>query len=263
MSPEEAPKNTESRDEAQEGIQRQQKILAACTAGNLDEFRQLLAAAGAKPGDAPIEPTWSSYPSDFNPVPSSGPPATSTLLAHAVIHARINILAHLLAIYPTAPVNTVLGSALAHPDLATFKLLHARDPSIVNHEFEDKTTALMTACRDGAVNPLLPTFLLEHGADPNESGLGLTGPLVFAVQYGQPLSLIKKMVDKGARVTTASINVALRDRRFDVARYFLEKCRIDNEQDLEKLVQKDVSECGSKEVKKAFDRRMKIRARRG
>ena len=262
MSPEEAPKPIESRDGTQEGSQRQEKILAACAAGNLGEFQQLMSAAGAKAGDAPIEPTWSSYPSHINPIPSSGPPATSVLLTHAIIHARTNILAYLLAIYPTAPVNTVLGSILAHPDLATFKILYGRDTGIVNHEFEDRTTALMTACRDGAANPLLPTLLLDHGADPNESGLGLTGPLVFAVQYEQPLSLIEMMIEKGARVTTAPISVAVRDRRIDVARYFLEKCRIDNEQDLEKLVGKDVAECGSKEIQKAFDRRKKVRARK-
>ena len=119
----------------------------------------------------------------------------------------------------------------------------------------------MVACRDGGANPLLPTFLLENGADPN-GGMGLTGPLVFAVQYRQPLSVIEKMVEFGGRVSTAHISVAIRERRFDVARYFLGKCRIDNEEDLEKLVRGDVSECGSKEVQEAFERRMRIRARR-
>ena len=125
MSPAEVPHSTKSRDETQEGNERQQNMIAACAAGNLEEFQQLLLAAGAKAGDAPVEPTWASYPSQINPAPSSGPAATSNLLAYAIIHARPNILTRLLAIYPTAPVNSVLGSVLAHPDLTVFKLLHA------------------------------------------------------------------------------------------------------------------------------------------
>ena len=264
MSSEEISNSTNSCscDGAQQGNQRQQKMLAACAAGDLGELQQLLSAAGAKAGDAPIESTWAFYPSQINPVPSSGPPATSALLAHAVIHARPEILAYLLAIYPTAPVNSVLGSALAHPDLAIFKLLLARDRSIVNHEFESGETALMVACRDGAPNPLLPTFLLENGADPNESGLGLTGPLVYAIQYGQPLSLIEKMVKASAKVRTATICVAIRARKFDVTRYFLDNCRIEDEEDLEKYNRVDVSESGSEEIRKAFDKRVKICAGR-
>ncbi|KAL8792756.1 MAG: hypothetical protein Q9195_004643 [Heterodermia aff. obscurata] len=232
-------------------------MIAACVSGDLEELQQLLSAAGAKAGDAPVELTWES-----NPIPPSGPAVTSTLMAYAVINARLNILTYLLTIYPTAPVKSVLGSALAHPDSAVFTFLHARDPSIVNHEVEPRETALMVACRDGASNPLLPAFLLEHGADPN--GLGtIAGPLYYAVQYGQPLPLIDKMVAAGARVRTPTIIIAVRERRFDVARYFLEKCRIEDEQDLEKYVGKDVSESGSQELQTAFGKRVEKRARRG
>ena len=114
----------------------------------------------------------------------------------------------------------------------------------------------MVACRDGAPNPLLPTFLLENGADPNESGLGMAGPLVFAVQYEQPLSLIKMMVEVGARVRAATVCVAIRVRRFDVAQYFLDSCRVDDEADLEKYVQRDVLESGNEEVRTAFQKRI-------
>ncbi|KAI4193865.1 MAG: hypothetical protein LQ350_008113 [Teloschistes chrysophthalmus] len=263
MSLEEFAKSTTSRDSTQDGEQRQQEMLAACSAGNLEKLQQLLSAAGAKAGDDPVEGKWLSYPSQFDPVPSSGPAATSVLLAHAVIGARPNTLAYLLATYPTSSVKSVLWGAFEHPDLATFKLLYRRDPSIVNHEFESGETALMVACLEGAPNPLLPTFLLENGADPNRSGLGLTGPLVYAVEYKQPLSLIRMMVEVGASVKTVYIHVAIRHRRFDVAQFFLDRCRIDDEQDLEKHLREHMLEIGHEEVRKAFDRRVRLSKSRG
>ena len=132
----------------------------------------------------------------------------------------------------------------------------------MNHEFESGETALMVACRDGASSPLLPAFLLENGADPNESGLGITGPLIYAVQYGQPLSLIDTMAEAGARVRNSALAVAIRAGRFDVARYFLDKCRIDDEQDLGKYVGKYVTESGNEELKKGFDSSVGKNARR-
>ena len=62
--------------------------------------------------------------------------------------------------------------------------------------------------------PILP--LVENGADPNDSGFGLTRPLVFAVRCRQPLSLIERLVKVGAKVRTATICVAVRARNYDV-----------------------------------------------
>ncbi|KAL8901266.1 MAG: hypothetical protein Q9207_005285 [Kuettlingeria erythrocarpa] len=238
-------------DEA--GVQRQQMMIAACAAGNLPLLQTLLSAAGAKKGDAPVEPKWIAYPDSIAPVPESGPAATSTLLSQAVIHARPNILAFLLSMYPTAPAHHVLYDALAHPDETIFKLLYRHDPAIVNHEFESQhKTALMVACSEGAGNPLLPNLLLDNGADPNE-GMGIWGPLVCAIDHGQPLSLIQKMIASGAWVRSAAVNAAVRARRLDALQFFLNHCTIYDQDILQESLRKDVEELGDKEIIRSVD----------
>lgn len=217
--------------------QHQTAMMEACDTGDVALLRRLFEAAGVKKGDAPVEPSWISYPSDCAPVPASGPAATSSLVSHAVKHKHDNVLAYLLNTYPTASVNTdaILAAACADPHLPSIELLCARDPSIVDHEFEEAgygETMLMKACGTG--DPLLPAFLLDHGADVNESVLGaFQGPLSTAVESSQALWMIEKMVAKGARVHQFCVVAAIRNKRSDVARFFLGQCWIDNEAFLE------------------------------
>lgn len=244
--------------------QHQREMFEACDTGDLTRLQQLLEAADVKKGDAPVEPTWKSYPSEVASVPSSGPAATSSLLAHAVTHKRPNVLAYLLDTYPTASIkiDAILGAACANPDLTTFELLYARDPSIVNHEFEEVTygeTLLMQALRSD--DPLFPDFLLDHGADPNESGLGaFQTPLRTAFESDQPLWLIEKMVTKsGARVHSLFVTAAIDAKRADVARFFLDRCYIDDENGLEKDdgLSGKVRELDDPELTKALERRLR------
>ncbi|KAL8918714.1 MAG: hypothetical protein Q9208_007185 [Pyrenodesmia sp. 3 TL-2023] len=237
----------------EQGVQRQRMMIDACSAGDLQQLQRLLSAAGVKKGDAPVEPKWIAYPEKLAPVPGSGPAATSTLLCEAVIHSHADILAFLLSIYPTAPVQSVLYDALAHPDQAIFKLLYQHDPAIVNHEFESQhKTALMVACTEGAGNPLLPNILLDNGADPNE-GMGLWGPLVCAIDHGQPLSLIQKMIASGAWVRSVAVTAAIRARRLDALRFFLDHCTIYDQEILRQSLRRDVEELDDKESLRSVD----------
>lgn len=235
--------------------QHQEQMLRACDIGDTGQLQELLKAASVEKGDSPIKPT-----RDF-PIPASGPAATSSLLAHAVAHSHPKIVTLLLETYPTAPVRVeeILSAAFEHPHLETFKLLYERDNSIVNHEFEEYTygeTALMVACH--VSDSEIPGFLLGHGADPNLSGLGLIGPLVKAVQGGQPLSIVEMMVRKGAWVTSASIITAIRARRTDVVKFFLQRCPIENEkQELEQYLRDEIEGViDNKELKEAFEQRI-------
>ena len=65
----------------------------------------------------------------------------------------------------------------------------------------------MEACRGG--DPLIPNYLLDNEADPKEGGLGPTGPLFAAVELGQPLELIAKMIRAVARVGPMLMTVAI------------------------------------------------------
>ncbi|KAL8786552.1 MAG: hypothetical protein Q9213_002688 [Squamulea squamosa] len=250
MSSNHSAKTTEANDDVQDRHQRQQAMITACSTGNLQQLQDLFPATGIEQCDGAVQSSGSS--SDLRDI--------STLLAHAVLHSHLNIVAYLLSTYPTAPVVSVLGLALAHPDLAIFDLLHKRDPGIVHHEFESGETALMVACRDGSGRPLLPTFLLDHGADPNESGLGLTGPLAYAIEYGQPLVLIKKMVEAGAFVRVAPVIVAVRSHRTDVLEYFVDRCTIYDQEVVKTVVRNDVERSGSQEMKQAFNKWLEMQA---
>ncbi|KAL8726755.1 MAG: hypothetical protein Q9181_005934 [Wetmoreana brouardii] len=195
----------------------QQAMIEACESGNFSGLQQLLQACDVKERSAPVAPKYG----EPEPPPSA-PPPTWKLITAAVRHARPSILALLLKTYPTVDLHrqSILDAALANPHLETFKLLHAHSPSIVNYEFESlNTSLLMESCRGG--NPLLPNYLLDNGADPNEGGFPGAGPLFYAVQFDQPIEVVKKMVDRGAVVTKAVWKEANRKQGILVSDFLL------------------------------------------
>jgi len=181
-------------------------MIQACESGEVHRVQQLLLTCDVKEGSAPVAPR---YGEPDPPLPA--PPPTWRLIVAAVRHARSSTLALILKTYPTANLHRqdILDAAVANPNLETFKLLHAYSPSIVNFEFDSRNTSvLMESCRGG--NPLLPNYLLDNGADPNEGGFPGAGPLFYAVQFSQPLEVVKKMVDCGAMITKAVLSEAQR-----------------------------------------------------
>lgn len=234
----------------------QQAILTACRTGDVALLQHHFHALNIPSSSAPVEPTWHIYPSRNNPVPTSGPPATSTLLATAIKHSQPTILALLLEYYPTVTLEPVLALTFSNPNLEVLKILYAHDPEIRDHEFESGETALMVACRDSGGNPDIPNFLLDKGADSNESGIGLLGPLIFAIRYEQPISVVKKMVAKGARVWSGVVLEAVRTGSWDVATWLLKECEIADEEGLETYVRNEVEKCEDDGIKGAFERRI-------
>ncbi|KAG8527935.1 uncharacterized protein KY384_006851 [Bacidia gigantensis] len=238
----------------------QEAILTAARAGDVPALQQHLTALGIQSPSSPIEPTWSRLPTfTIVLVPPSGPPATSTLLAAAIIARQPHSLSYLLTVFPDACITALLGTALSHPNLEIFKILYAHDPSICDHEFESGETTLMMACRDGGTGTEAAEvieFLLENGADANESGLGLTGPLIFAVRYGQPLSIVEAMVGRGARVWNGVILEAMRAWRLDAAKWFLEVCNITDTVEMLEWLRAEVEKCGDLGLSKAYERRL-------
>lgn len=197
----------------------QRAMIEACGSGNVSMLQQLLKACDVTEGDPPLEPKLS----EPDPPPSS-PPPTWKLIAAAVRHGRSSILALLLKAYPTINLNrqSILEAALANPDLETFKLLRAHSPSIVNYEFDAlNTSLLMESCRGG--NPLLPHYLLDNGADPNEGGFPGGGPLFYGVRFDQPLEVVVKMIDRGAVVTKAVLKEANRKQGTAVSGFLLRR----------------------------------------
>jgi len=155
------------------------------------------------------------------------PPRTlARLLVYtAVKHKRSSVLAFILLEYPDLEIGDelILQPAFDNPDLEVFKLLHNHSPSIVLcDQFFNHGNALSEACRTS--NPVIPNYLLDHGADPNQSALGPWRALHCAITGGQPLGLIEKMVEAGACVTSSEVLYAVRRGDPDIVAFVLPKC---------------------------------------
>ena len=190
-------------------------MMAACKSGDVPRLQQLLSATGVHHGKLEREQT-------------SGLPEPLPMIMTAVEQKQSAVVSLLLDTYPRVSVEhtSLLDLAFANPDLATFKLLFAKSPGIpgiVDFEFEHlHTTSLMEACRSG--NPVLPDFLLDHGADPEEGGFPGMGPLYYAVLFSQPIELIAKMIEQGAVVRSAVMREAIRKERPELLSFFFRHC---------------------------------------
>lgn len=99
------------------------------------------------------------------------------------------------------PVLLICSITNALPGL--FKQSHSRF-CVIFKEFPDEDTSLIKACK--GPNPDIAMFLLKEGADPNWTGYkgekgvvdGASGQAIKT----QPLSLIRRLVKKGAAVET-------------------------------------------------------------
>ena len=95
-----------------------------------------------------------------------------------------------------------------------FDILLAYDPSIINYEFETtENTPLTSACHGS--DPEMAFWLLEHGADPNRGTfIGGCSNLWVAIR-GQPLSLIRRLIECGADVKgdARALDHAMREGR--------------------------------------------------
>lgn len=175
------------------------ELIAACVSGDVDKVHQLLHSVDEKQTDLAV-------PEDLLTVWS--------MIFTAVKHKQSAIIELLLGTYPKLNMcnPSMLREAFANPDLKTFQLLHSHNPCISNLEFPcSNSTALIESCEGG--NPLIPNYLLDHGADVNDGGLQGQGPLHAAVSQKQPVALVKKMVDMGAIITGSTLLAAIQQQQ--------------------------------------------------
>ena len=154
-------------------------------------------------------------------------PETS-LLATAIAHRNDKVVEFLLPRYPSWVVRQtgILRIAFANPDLPTFRLLHSRSPDIINMQFEQSnSSALMEACATS--DPTLPNYFLDNGADVSKGGYPEAGALYEAVIQGQPLSLVRRMVDLGAKITGHVVLAAISRQDTSVLGFILDGCFYD------------------------------------
>ncbi|KAL8717364.1 MAG: hypothetical protein Q9225_005383 [Loekoesia sp. 1 TL-2023] len=183
-------------------------IIEACAAGDIDKIKPYLERCNIREPEHP----------DYDP---SHPPRYDFFRA-AILHKKSSLLEYLLKCFPHIDLtgDVLLEAALQNPDLDTFRVIHSHNSGVVNHEYNPIRNILMESCCGG--DPLIPSYLLDHGVNPEYGGLGgHGGPLDYAVQHGQPIEIIKKMVEHGAYIRGRHQCMALYLRRLDVLELLL------------------------------------------
>ncbi|KAK4696014.1 hypothetical protein P7C71_g1824, partial [Lecanoromycetidae sp. Uapishka_2] len=156
--------------------------------------------------------------------PASQAPLLKEMLLAAIRDRRSEVVSYLLGEYPKIPIrqDSILLAGLETRSIPILTILLKHEPKIINHELEGMATLLTTSLSSS--DPTIPDFLLDSGADPNSGIVAHMSPLFYAIGARQPLSVIKKMVDKGADVSKDRLAVfeAVRVGRADALQVFLD-----------------------------------------
>ena len=201
-------------------------MLEACEKGELMILKQLLYTAGVRKGDKEVggyDRDTHSYP----PPPPSGPPRTSVMIYKAVENRKATVLCFLFDTYPEFDIynSAVLYLSIQNPDFATFRVVLQHCPAIVNYDGGEGGDCALTKAFGASKDPLLPVLLLEHGANPNEGGLGGMGPLWWAIYYDQPFEVVSKMVEVGGIVKPSIIACAASNRSTKTLKFLIDQYR--------------------------------------
>lgn len=189
------------------------QILQACSDGDLSKLRALFTKLDIDPDHPPIQPQHHGLESV-----SGSLSFTSEMLEAATRNRHGPIISQIFATFPTTSVShPVVSAAIDHKDISIFSLLLAQDPSILNREMGDHQGPPLSFAVWGS-DPSFADFLLDKCADPNLGGFGPLSNLCLAVR-GQPLELIRKMLEAGADVhDEAAMKQAVKARRKDVVK---------------------------------------------
>ncbi|KAI4110117.1 MAG: hypothetical protein L6R37_000010 [Teloschistes peruensis] len=187
-----------------------EEILEACAAGNADRVRQFVSDSNADRGGDWI------YHAEH--------PSLQELMAVALYHRKAAIVEYLLRTFPKIRIDlhdfSLLKIALHYPDLETFRVVYSHDPGVADCEAMSGTgNTLIESCRSD--DPTIPNLLLDRGVDLTEAGILRNGCLGDAIQYGQPLDLIIKIVKCGGRIKENETRIAANYGRIDVLKYLL------------------------------------------
>ncbi|MCJ1363880.1 hypothetical protein MMC16_002989 [Acarospora aff. strigata] len=187
------------------------QTLQACFDGDLPKLRALFTELDINSGHPPIKPQHYGQQSIGGSLPF-----TSEMLEVATRNRHAQIISHIFTIFPTTSVShSVVSVAVEHKDISIFSILLAHDPAILNREMGDYQGPPLSFAVWGS-DPSFANFLLDKGADPNIGGFGPLSNLCLAVR-GQPVELIRKMVERGADVDDeGAIKRAMEAGRKDV-----------------------------------------------
>jgi hypothetical protein len=107
-------------------------------------------------------------------------------------------------------------------------------------------------------SPLLPGYLLDHGADPNNGGLGGVGPLYWAVQYNQPLEIMKKMVEVGGEVKSIIVASAVEKQDLELVKFFIDESWCEDRDCMLEWAFKEARKTNKEELVTMIEQRLKV-----
>lgn len=131
------------------------------------------------------------------------PPSEETIqnaLTAAIKSSHLDILKFMLHQYPFTSLNEeIVRGAVNTGSISIFETLLARDPSIINMQFDRRGTPLVVACM-GQQKIQYLKFLLDAGADPNQDPDAAAFPLALvAALYSDP-AVIDLLLHYGAHL---------------------------------------------------------------
>ena len=154
-------------------------LVNAATVGDLDSLKHLLAAQGpSQPDEA----------------------AAEKLLTTAAWERQEAVFTFLLSEYPPRSVpEEAVRAAVYSGSIPIFSALLARDPALVNLQFDKRGTPLAVAC-SSRQSPEFLEFLLAAGADPNQDPEMAALPLAAVAAFYRDTRAADLLLSHGARL---------------------------------------------------------------
>jgi len=207
-----------------------------------------------------VRPRWITYTNQIEDAPTCGAPTTSSLICKAIEHEQAAVLSFLLANYPDFDLKNgaILGAAFCNPDFDTFQILYTHCPSIIDYEDDDDIDSALKMAFKLDQSPLLPGYRLDHGADPNNGGSGGVGPLYWAVQYNQPLEIMKKMVEVGGEVKSIIVASAVEKQDPELVKFFVDEWWCEDQDCMLEWALKEARKTNKEKLITMIEQRLKV-----
>ena len=189
----------------------EQKILRACSSGDLPTLQRYFSELGIAQGHSLIY-----YAITHRRKPSE-PPTTYQMVEAAVSAQQPTILSYLLITFPTVKIDaSIVSMAIEHASVPVFAELLAYDRYVLHLQWNHGMTALAQACF--ASKTALALFLIDQGADVNEGVWLRLSTLELAVLAKQrSIELVRALIEHGAETDGLMERWTAEDRVDDVS----------------------------------------------
>ncbi|KAF4342133.1 ankyrin [Fusarium beomiforme] len=178
------------------------QFMTLASTGDVDQLRNLLASEKE------------SLPQD----------TVQELLISAAKSSQAEVISFLLSQYPSTSLNEeIVRAAVNTGSIPLMQALLAKEPSVINMQFDMRGTPLIVACM-GRQSIEFLRFLLEAGADPNQDPDAASYPLALVTGLYKDTAAIDLLLQHGARIEhSGALSAAARLGNESMMRYLLDR----------------------------------------